>query len=127
MTRSIALGRLTPRALRVVALRLALAAAVRVIDRVHRHPAHARTPPEPSRAAGLAVRDVAVVEIADLTDGGAAGALHQPELAGRQLEQRVLAFLRHQLNGRPGPAAELTAAARAQLDVVHDRSERHLE
>src|SRR5207249_2073604 len=43
----VALGRLAPGRLRVVALRAPLAAAVRMVDRVHRHSAHLRAPAEP--------------------------------------------------------------------------------
>ena len=50
------------------ALRFTLTAAHRVIDRVHDHAAHVRTPALPARAAGLAARDVHVIDVADLAD-----------------------------------------------------------
>src|SRR5689334_635272 len=108
----------------MVALRAPLAAAVRMIDRVHRDAAHARPPSAPARPSGLPVRDVLVLEVADLADRRPAGEADAAELAGRQLEQRVVAFLRHQLDRRAGAPAELSAAAFAQLDVVHHRAER---
>src|SRR5439155_11095161 len=55
------------------ALRLALAAAVRMVDRVHRRAAHGRALAEPPAAAGLPDRDVRVVGVPDLTDRRAAG------------------------------------------------------
>src|SRR5205823_7719709 len=62
-----------PRRHRVAAaLRLALAAAVRVVDRVHRRAPHRRTLAEPGAAAGLADRDVRVVGVPYLPDRGAA-------------------------------------------------------
>src|SRR5919197_274194 len=121
--RLVALGRLAPGRLRVVALRPPLAAAVRMIDRVHRHAAHLGPPPEPADAAGLAVGDVLVFEVADLPDGGAAGEAHAAGLARGELEQRVVALPRHQLDGRARAAAELAAAALAQLDVVDHGAE----
>src|SRR5262245_18179177 len=54
-----ALGRKPPRAYRMPAARgLALAAAVRMVDRVHRHAADRGPAAQPARAAGLADRDV---------------------------------------------------------------------
>src|SRR5256712_2634311 len=116
--RLVALGRLPPGRLRVVALRAPLAAAVRMVDRVHRHAAHLGAPAEPADAAGLAVGDVLVLEVADLPDGGAAGQPHAPQLARGELHEGVVALLRHELDGGARAAAELAAAALAQLDVV---------
>src|SRR5439155_503389 len=58
------------------ALRLALAAAVRVVDRVHRRAAHGRPLAAPAAPARLAARDVLVVDVADLPNGGAARERH---------------------------------------------------
>src|SRR5438045_9025357 len=55
------------------ALGLALAAAVRVVDRVHRRAADGGTLAQPPAATGLAAGEVAVVDVAHLSDGGAAG------------------------------------------------------
>src|SRR3954447_6866309 len=63
-----------PRGDRVpAALRLALAATVRVVDRVHRGAAHRWPLAPPPTPAGLAARDVLVVDVPDLADGGATG------------------------------------------------------
>src|SRR6185295_7665739 len=60
-----------PRGDRVAAaLRLAFTTAVRVVDRVHRRAADGRALPEPARTAGLADGLVAVLDVADLADGG---------------------------------------------------------
>src|SRR6478735_5093953 len=57
-----------PRGDRVAsALRLALAAPVWVVDRVHGRAAHRRALAAPTAAAGLAAGDVLVVEVPDLT------------------------------------------------------------
>src|SRR5262249_43613750 len=116
--RLVALRRLAPGRLGVVALRAPLAAAVRMVDRIHRDAAHVRAPSEPAHPARLAVRQVLVFEVADLADRRPAAEAHAAELARGQLQQRVVAFLRHELNGGAGAAPELRAAHRPQADGV---------
>src|SRR5204862_3948850 len=55
------------------ALRLSFAAAVRVVDGVHRRAADGRALAEPAAAARLSNCHVAVLDVADLADGRAAG------------------------------------------------------
>src|SRR5262249_50591163 len=98
VTRLVALGRLAPRGLRMIPLAAPLAAAVGGVDRIHRAAAYARADAEPAPAPRLAVRDVLVLEVADLADGGPTGEPDAPELAGGQLEKGIVAFLRHQLD-----------------------------
>src|SRR5579863_6988866 len=92
LARLVSLRRLAPRRLRMVALRLSLATAVRMVNRVHRDSAHVAALAEPSRASRLADRNILMVEIADLADGGAALRLDHPLLARGQLEQRHLSL-----------------------------------
>src|ERR1700742_453286 len=74
----LALGRLAPRCHRVTAARgAAFAAAVRMVDRVHRDAAVMRLAPEPAIAAGLADRNIHVVRIGHCTDGRRAPAVNQ--------------------------------------------------
>src|SRR5437867_3600324 len=108
----------------MVPLGAALAAAVRMVDWIHRHAAHLRAPAEPADAPRLAVGDVLVLEVADLSHRGAAGEAHLAQLARRELQQSVVALLRHQLDGGTRAAPELPAAPLAQLDVVDHRAER---
>src|SRR5262249_32125942 len=97
-TRALAKRRHAPRGDGVAAaLRLALAAAVRVVAGVHRRPAPRRPLAEPARAAGLAAGDVAVVDVADLAHGGAAGEEHAPHLARGETQRRVTLILRDEL------------------------------
>src|SRR5690348_13263259 len=103
---------------------LAFTAAERMVDRVHRHAADVRTLTEPAAAAGLADRDVLVIEVADLADRGEALHVDLADLARRHLDRRVLAFLGDQLHRRSGAARDLPALARLQLDVVQQRAER---
>src|SRR5512146_751031 len=73
-----------PRGDRVAAaLRLALAAAVRVVDGVHRGAAHRGALPAPAAAARLSPGLVLVIDVADLADGGAAGEEDAAHLARR--------------------------------------------
>src|SRR5256884_7283983 len=72
-TRALAERRHAPRRDRMAAaLRLALAAAVRMIDRVHRRAAHGGALALPAAAAGLAPVDVLMVAVADLAHRRAA-------------------------------------------------------
>src|SRR5207244_13640334 len=111
-----------PRGDRVAAaLGLALAASVRVVDRVHGRAADRRTLAAPPAAAGLPAGDVLVVDVPDLADGRAARERHAPHLAGREAKDAVALVLRDELDAGPGAARELPALARLQLDVVHER------
>src|SRR5205085_2770668 len=92
LARLVAARRLAPGRDGVASARsLALAAAVRVIHRVHRHAADVRAYAVPARAPGLAVGDVLVLDVADLTDGRVADDGHAPYLARRHAHLRVVA------------------------------------
>ena len=100
--------------------RLAFAAAVRVVVRVHDGAADGRADAHVTGTAGLADVHVLVVDVADLADD--CGAVHTDEtdFAGGQADLCKLSILCHQLRGRAGGADELGAAARIELDVVDD-------
>src|SRR4029077_14604398 len=104
------------------ALRLAFAAAVRMVDRVHGRAAHGRALAEPAATAGLAARDVAVLDVADLADGRATGEEHAAHLARGETQRRVAAVLGDELHTGAGGAGHLAALGRLQLDVVHERA-----
>src|SRR5262249_40379723 len=117
--------RYAPRSDRVTAaLRLALAAAVRVVDGVHRGAADGRTLAEPAATTGLAARDVLVVRIAALPDRGAAGEQHAAQLSGREAQHGVRVVLGHELDSRAGAPGHLASAAGLELDVVDERAGR---
>src|SRR5687768_6570514 len=79
-------GFLAPRRDRVTAARgLALAAAVRVVDRVHRDAADVWTPALVNVAASLADDDVDVVRVRDRADGRHADLGDHADFAGGQL------------------------------------------
>src|ERR1700750_3132399 len=86
VARLVAARRLAPWRHRMPAARgLALAAAVRVIDRVHGHAAVGWTNALPAVASRLTDGHVLVVRIAHLPDRCHALDQHAPRLAGRQL------------------------------------------
>src|SRR5262245_4638499 len=88
---------LTPGGDRMAAARGAtLAAAVRVIDRVHRDAAVVRLAAQMPGTPRLAERYVLVIEVAHLADRGLALYLHAPDFTRRELEERVLGFAGNQ-------------------------------
>src|SRR5205085_5551321 len=90
------LGKLTPRAHRVVtpaaALGLALAATHRVIHRVHHHAANGRADSAPATAARLAGTDVHVLDVAHLTDRPVALHMDAADFSGWELQQGEIAL-----------------------------------
>src|SRR5437868_2697424 len=100
------------------AFRLALAAAVRMVHRVHGGAAHGRTLAAPAAAARLAARHVLVVDVADLAHGRSAGEGDAPHLARGQAQDAVALVLGDELDARARRARHLAALARLQLDVV---------
>ena len=116
-----------PRRHRVTSTRgAALAAAERVVDRVHGHTTHVRLLAQPAAPTGFADRDVLEVEIADLADRGLARLQDLANFARRHLDRDVVAFFRHDLHRSAGAARELSAVPRLQLHVVHERALRDI-
>src|SRR5512138_546809 len=112
-----ALGLLAPRAHRVrVALpRLALAAAVRVIDGVHGEAADGGADAAPPALAGLPDAHGRALDVGELADGGLAALGDLADLAGGHADLGVAALLRHELAEGPGGADHLAARARLRL------------
>src|SRR6185436_3946919 len=105
-----ALGLLAPRRHRRLRRRgAAFAAAVRVVDRIHRHAAHRRLDAAPALAARLADRFQVVLLVADFADGGAALDVHLADLARAQAQLRVRALAREQLRRGARRARHLRA------------------
>src|SRR2546430_15315091 len=88
----LALGREAPRRDRMsAARRAALAAAMRVVYRVHRHAAIVRHAAHPALASSLADRNVHVVRIGHRADGRHAAAVHQALLGRVETQDDMLA------------------------------------
>src|SRR5258705_10030272 len=106
---------------------LALAAAERVIHRVHGDATHPRAPPQPATLARLADGEQLVLGVADLADRGETLAAHHPHFRRAEPQRHVVAFLRHDLRARARAAAQLPTLADLQLHVVHGGAQRDLE
>src|SRR5882724_3052771 len=123
----VTLGRRSPRAHRVAAgSGLAFAAAVRMVDRIHRHAAHCRAYSAPAHASGLADGLEVVLFVADFPDGGAAVDVHLADLAGTQAQLRIGAFARQQLHRGPRGTRQLRAFAGQHFDAVDRGAHRHI-
>src|SRR5262245_44861776 len=106
------------------ALRLALTAAVRVVDRVHGRAAHGGALAEPAAAAGLAAGLIRVIGVADLTDGRPTGERDATKLARWEPQDCVRAVLRDELDRGARRARHACALSRLQLDAVDERARR---
>src|ERR1022692_1717004 len=104
----------------MIALRTSLAATMWMIDRIHRDAANVPTLTQPSTATRLADGNIFVLDIPDLPDSRAAFREDHSLLTGGQLEQRHLAFFRHQLGLRSRAARKLRAAAGLHFNRVDD-------
>src|SRR3989304_1973190 len=88
-----------------------LAAAMRVIDRVHDHAPDRGTDPLPPAAPRLPDRRHALDE-------------HQSNLAGGEAKVRVRPLFRQDLRDRTGGACDLTAFSHLEFDIVDERPDR---
>src|SRR5690606_10605042 len=106
-----------PRAhwVRITLAGLALATAVRMVDRVHHDTAHRRTNAAPTNRTGLAVAAQAVLFVAHLADRRAAIDVHLAHFGRAQADRRVRAFAGRKLCGAAGAARQLAALAGFQL------------
>src|SRR5438128_4368635 len=103
----------------------ALAAAMRVVDGVHRRTPRLWAHAHVALAARLAHLHVLVVGVPERADGRAAGGAYHPHLARRQAQRGHVAVLGHELDRRTRRARHLPAAAGLELHVVHDRPDGH--
>src|SRR5215813_8848152 len=112
-------GGLAPGRLRLATnRRTALAAAVRVVYRVHDRAAHVRALAQIAGASGLTDAHVLMVEIAHLPDGRHTADMDQALLARGQAYLRIVSGLSHKLRRTTCATHHLAAAARVELDVV---------
>src|SRR6476660_9566605 len=109
--------------MRIALTRLAFAAAVRMVDGVHRDAAHRRPNATPALRAGLADLAQVVLLVAELADRRATIHMHLAHLARAQPRRDVLALARDDLHRRARAARELRALAGLDrgIDARHDR------
>src|SRR4051794_39117241 len=103
---------------------LALAAAERVVDGVHRDTTRVRPLPLPAVTTGLPDRDQAGFAVAYGPDRRPAIDRHPPHLGRRKAQGREHALFGDQLDRGACPTRQLGTRARLQLDVVHGRADR---
>ena len=96
-----------------------------VVYRIHGNASHARPTAKPPTPTRLPIRDVLVIEVADLTDSSFTVLMHQPHFSRRELHGCVHAFSRHQLRSGPGTSDNLGPFAYLQLYVVDNRTNRN--
>src|SRR5690625_1383137 len=121
-----ALGRLAPGRDRMAATAgPALTTTMRVIDRVHRDAANRRTRTQKAHPARLAEILVRIVGVRDRTDRRHAFLAHDPKLSRGKPKLRISAIAADKLRIAAGSPCNLTATAGLQLDIVHDRADRH--
>src|SRR5215468_3142003 len=127
VARFVAARRLSPGRNGVASARsLAFTASMRMIHRVHRHAAHRRALAQPPRATGLADRNVLVLDVAHLSDGGHAVDRDDANLARWQPELRLNAVFGDQLREAARASGHLAAFTGFQLDVVNLRAQRNV-
>src|SRR5438270_10255367 len=102
----------------MITLRSSFAAAMRMINGIHRRTAHMGSLPEPSAASGLADRDILVFDVAGLPDGGATLGQHHALFSRWEFEQGKLALLGHKLSLSTGAARQLRTFARPHFNRV---------
>ena len=106
--------------------RLAFAAAVGMVVRVHNRAAHGGSPAHMALSAGLTDLYVLMVNIADLADSGHAVYADIAQLAGRQAEKSHAVFLSHKLSHVAGCTSQLSALAGIQLHIVEEGTNRNI-
>ncbi len=104
----------------------AFAAAMRMIDRLHRRAAHGRTLALPHIAAGLADDFfVHVVRVRHCPDRRAAGQRYAAHFIGIKTQDRVARIATEILRIGARRTCDLSALARLHLDIVDDGADRH--
>ena len=96
-----------------------------VVYRIHGNASHARPTAKPATPTRLPIRDVLMIEVADLTDSGFAVLMHQPHFSRGELHGCVHTFSGHQLRSGPRAPDNLSPLAYLQLDVVDNRTNRN--
>src|SRR5262245_21216808 len=125
--RLLALGGLAPGRHRMPSARsAALAAAMRVIDRVHGNAAHHRAASLPAHPTCLADRDVGVVGVGHRTYCRHAGGRHHACLAGIEPKDGVACIATDKLHIGAGRARDLATLADLHLHIVDNGADRHV-
>ena len=98
---------------------LAFTTTVRVIDRVHHHPAHGRADAAPTVRAGLANGAQRVLAIADFAQRRTAIDMHLANLAGAETQLGIAPFACQKLHRSTCRTRQLRALARQHLNRMN--------
>jgi hypothetical protein len=90
-----------------------------VVNRIHAHAAIVRAPAHPTRSTGLAPIEVAMLQVAQLSNGRPTVEMNPPNLPGRQADLTPVALLGQKLSSTTGATHELPTAADLELDIVN--------
>src|SRR5207247_9739939 len=90
-----------------------------MIDGIHRHTAHVRTPPTPTRPPGFAAGHIHMIDISQLTNRCEALFVNAANFSGGHFHQRITAFEVAQRCLSSGAARTLSDSSRPHLDGVH--------
>src|SRR3974390_802408 len=93
-------------------LTLSLSTTHWVIDRVHSHAPYFRTPAEPTATARLATRNIHMIGVSDLSDGGISVFVNTANFTGRHPHQSITAFAVIQHGLLTGAPSDLSTSAR---------------
>src|SRR5215510_16078831 len=102
------------------------AAAMRVVDRIHRDAAVMRHAALPALPASLADRGIHVVRVGDGANGRHASAMHQALLRRVEPQDHVVLIASDDLRVAAGRARDLTALPDLDLDIMDDGSDRNI-
>src|ERR1051325_7101027 len=88
-----------------------------MIDRVHPHPTHMRSPASPAGASCFTARNVHMIDIADLANSRETVSVNAANFARRHFHQRVAGFECGKRGLLSGTACDLAASAGSQFNV----------
>src|SRR2546427_8957222 len=95
-----------------------------MVARIHHNATDMRPLAGPAGFARFAGRYILMLDVSDLSYGGAALDEHPSDFARREADLRVTAFFGHELRARACAPDKLPAPAQRHLEVVDDRSDR---
>src|SRR5207247_8429030 len=101
----------------------ALAAAHRMIDRVHRHAPHMWPAPLPASASRFSARHIHVIDVPHLPNCGETVFVNPSNFSGRHFHQGIPRLDVRQRRLLTGAASNLATATRSQFNIVNVRAE----
>src|SRR3989338_9094829 len=103
-----------------------LAAAVRVIDRVHRSAADKRSPSQMKLTPRFANHDILMFHISDLPDRSATIEADHPDFSGRKTHMGIVSLAPDDLGRHTGRANQFSAGADFQFEIMNFGTDRNI-